>query len=111
MGRKPFPGDYAVIEYSMRDSSPPFSLDREGRVLLEAFFVESLLSRDPRIRPSAKQLGSLYQIPMFLLQSGISISNEYNRQVALDALSRADIRSPSFACILVSRFQMKAIDR
>jgi len=90
MGRKLFPGDYAVIEYSMRDNSPLFSLGHEERLLLEAFFVESLLSRDPCIRPSAKQLGSLGQIPMFLLQSGLSISDESYREVALDALSRSD---------------------
>jgi len=90
MGQKPFPGDYAVIEYSMHHNSPPFSKDHEEIILLEVFFVDSLLSRDPCSRPSATQLASLGQIPMFLLQSGISVSDESYREVALDALPRTD---------------------
>jgi len=90
MGQKPFPRDYAVIEYSMHHNSPPFSKDHEEIILLEVFFVDSLLSRDPCSRPSTTQLASLGHIPMFLLQSGISVSDESYREVALDALPRTD---------------------
>ena len=94
-GVKTFSGDYAVIQYSMSSTAEPCSLDdvrsRDAKLLVEAFFVTSLLSRDPKKRPSAKQLGILCQIPMFLLQSGLSISEKgYTAETALEALFRTD---------------------
>jgi Protein kinase domain/Ankyrin repeats (3 copies)/WD domain, G-beta repeat len=93
-GKKRFSGDYAVLQYMMDDGNRLRLLDErhspDDEWLLNAFFVTYLLSRDPRNRPSVMHLESLYQIPIVLLQSGVSISNEGFEWTALDVLSATD---------------------
>lgn len=92
-GMKTFSGDYAVVQYAMKLGEQSCSLDpvssRDGKLLLGVFFVTNLLSPDLLKRPSAKHLESLYQIPMFCLQSGLPISTDAYKQTALDALSKS----------------------
>ena len=91
--KKTFSGDYPVLQYALASKDELSRLldvqTEEVRMIMEALFIANLLYLDPRKRPSAKHLQRLYEIPIFLVESGVSTFKHFT-WTALDALLTGD---------------------